>query len=81
MKTIKRLWRAYLRRREEKKEEREQTERQWAAIERHMRRNGICLECRGKEHIDLPPWGIVQCPTCGGSGKFRYPGDEHATSI
>lgn len=28
----------------------------------------ICPECNGRGAYDDPPWGIVLCPRCAGSG-------------
>jgi hypothetical protein len=37
----------------------------WAAMEKA----GICTYCYGRGMRDDPPWGIVICTECGGTGK------------
>jgi hypothetical protein len=37
-----------------------------------MKTQGICLDCVGKGKADLPPWGIVHCDTCNGTGRKKY---------
>jgi hypothetical protein len=40
-----------------------------AANFERMARNGICEWCYGKGAYDDPPWGIIRCSECGGTGK------------
>jgi hypothetical protein len=40
---------------------------QWAM----MREYGICTGCYGRCLRDDPPWGIVVCTECGGTGRAK----------
>jgi hypothetical protein len=43
-----------------------------AALDRQfafMKRTGMCTYCYGQGNSDDPPWGIVPCSECGGTGK------------
>lgn len=39
-----------------------------------MKIQGVCVNCTGKGKADLPPWGIVRCGSCGGTGRKQYVG-------
>ncbi|WP_244785472.1 hypothetical protein [Cupriavidus pauculus] len=32
---------------------------------------GTCIGCLGRGSCDEPPWGIVRCDECGGTGRAR----------
>lgn len=36
-----------------------------------MTRMGLCTYCFGTGKSDDPPWGIVPCNECGGTGKTK----------
>lgn len=37
----------------------------------HLADLGVCPDCYGKGAYDDPPWGVIRCRSCGGTGK-RY---------
>lgn len=37
---------------------------------KYMEQHGICTGCYGRGAVDDPPWGIVRCDECGGTGKI-----------
>lgn len=38
----------------------------------YMMQNNICLGCKGMKRVDIPPWGIMVCDECEGTGKVDY---------
>lgn len=56
---------------ETRKQELERQVREYEAMRKQYQDEGICFSCNGRGFVDTPPWGVMGCSSCNGTGRHE----------